>query len=358
MFGNWSQQTLLGNSWERWAAAFVIFFLVMLLAWAVRAFGISRLRKMAHATDSIWDDLALLLLERTKVFFVFLVALHFSAGSLTLGPKGDKISNYIFILVLFVQIGLWANHAINFIGNTFANRALERDAGRATTIRAMLFFGKVFSWALVILLLLDNWGIKVAPFIAGLGIGGIAIALAVQNVLGDLLASLSIVMDKPFVIGDAINVGTETGVVEHVGLKTTRLKSINGEQLIFSNSDLLQSRIRNFKRMSERRVVVKIGVLYETPPDKLDLVRQLIDQAVRSTSGLRFERAHLANFGDSALEYELVYWVNSPDYNVYIDLHHKFSVALIRLFLENKVEFAYPTQKLFVEVNRGLPGGA
>ena len=210
-------------------------------------------------------------------------------------------------------------------------------------MRALIVFGQMFIWVTVVILLLDNWGVKVAPFVAGLGIGGIAIALAVQNILGDLFSSLSIVLDKPFVIGDFITVGEEKGTVEYIGLKSTRVKSLTGEQLVFSNSDLLKSRIRNFKRMRERRANFTFGLIYETDATQLHRVREIVKRIIESVPKTRFDRCHLRSFGQSSLDYEAVYWVDSAEFNDYADIHHEISVRMIETFRAEKLEFAYPT---------------
>ncbi len=184
---------------------------------------------------------------------------------------------------------------------------------------------------------------------AGLGIGGIAVALAVQNILGDLFASLSIVLDKPFVIGDFIIVNEFLGTVEHIGLKTTRIRSLSGEQVIFSNADLLRSRIRNFKRMFERRVTFSIGVTYQTPSDKLERISALLKEIVVKQPKARFDRAHFKEFGDSALIYEVVYYVQNPDFNVYMDIQQAINIEIVRRFEEESIEFAYPTRTIHVK---------
>jgi small-conductance mechanosensitive channel len=342
-------QEFLGNSWERWAVALGVFLGVLLLSWAIRAFFVARLRLIAPKTTVKWDDMVLQLLERTHFLFFFLVALHLGLRSLSLHPKIDNASHFTFFLVMFLQVGFWANHAITFLGLDYAERSLAKDAARATTVRALLVFGKIVIWITVGLLLLDNWGVKVAPFIAGLGVGGVAIALAVQNILGDLFASLSIVLDKPFVIGDFIAVGSEMGTVEYIGLKTTRVKSLSGEQLVFSNSDLLQSRIRNYKRMWERRVDFSFGVIYQTPTDKLNRVREIVKEIFTGIEGARLDRCHLHAFGPSSLDFQVVYWVTSPDYNVFIEKHHSMAVRLIDSFRAEGIEFAYPTQTLYLD---------
>jgi small-conductance mechanosensitive channel len=201
----------------------------------------------------------------------------------------------------------------------------------------------------ILLLMLDNLGINVTALVAGLGVGGIAVALAVQNILGDLFASLSIVLDKPFVIGDSITVDSYSGTVEHVGLKTTRIRSLGGEQLVFSNSDLLKARLRNFKHMQERRIVFSVGVLYQTPADKLEKIPALVKEIIEKAPRVRFDRAHLRDLGDSALIFEIVYWVLDPTYARYMDAQQSINLGLIRCFADEGIGFAYPSQSLFIE---------
>jgi len=184
---------------------------------------------------------------------------------------------------------------------------------------------------------------------AGLGVGGIAVALAVQNILGDLFSSVSIIMDKPFEIGDFIVIGENSGTVEKIGLKTTRIRSITGEQLIVANSDLLQSRIRNFKRMNERRVVFSLGVAYQTPREELGAIPGILQGLLEGRSQVRFERAHFKGFGDFALQFECVYWITTPDYKTYMDIQQTVNMEILEEFSRRNISFAYPTQTLYVQ---------
>lgn len=202
------------------------------------------------------------------------------------------------------------------------------------------------------ILFLQSLGLDVGTLVAGLGIGGLAVALALQSVLGDLFASVAIAMDKPFLIGDFIVFGNFAGTVESVGLKTTRVRSLTGEQLILSNADLVKSTLRNFKRMQERRVVFSVGLVYQTLQDTLERIPRILREIVESTPNTRFDRAHFIRFGDSALEFEIVYWVSSPDYNIYMDAQQKIHLEIVKRFAAEGIEFAYPTRTIFVE---GLP---
>jgi small-conductance mechanosensitive channel len=201
----------------------------------------------------------------------------------------------------------------------------------------------------VLLLDLYNLGVNITALVAGLGVGGIAVALAVQTILGDLFASLSIVLDKPFVVGDFLVVDDMLGAVEYVGLKTTRIRSLSGEQLVFSNSDLLSSRIRNYGRMFERRVSFDVGVTYQTPRDKLIKIPVIIRDAVEGQDKTRFDRSHFKAYGDFALVFESVYYVLGPDYNEYMDIQQAINLHLHECFEQEGIEFAYPTQTVFVK---------
>jgi small-conductance mechanosensitive channel len=204
-------------------------------------------------------------------------------------------------------------------------------------------------WIVIFLLALQNFGVNITALITGLGIAGIAVALAVQNILGDVLASLSIVIDKPFVIGDYIVVDTFQGTVEDVGLRTTRLKSLSGEQIIFSNAELLKARIRNYKRMTERRATFTIGLQYDTPADKVERVPGIIHDLITSIPQTRLDRTHFQGFGDSSLNVETVYFVLVPDYNVYMDIQQQINLTLLRRFAAEGIEFAFPTRTVLIK---------
>ncbi len=207
---------------------------------------------------------------------------------------------------------------------------------------------KAALWVVFSLLMLQNLGVQVTALITGLGIGGIAIALAVQNVLGDLLASLSIIFDRPFEVGDFVIVGDLMGTVENVGLKTTRMTSLSGEQLVFNNSDLLSSRIRNYKRMRERRILFEIGVIYGTTKEQLEMIPDRVKAAVETQENTRFDRCHFKAFGDSALLFETVYYMLVPDYNAYMDTQQAINLQLYENLTSEGIEFAFPTQTIHV----------
>ncbi|MFA5321890.1 MAG: mechanosensitive ion channel family protein, partial [Smithella sp.] len=253
------------------------------------------------------------------------------------------------ILILIVQGGLWISAGITFwLGRTL-QKQMDRDTSSATTISFLGFVARIVLWTIVLLLILDNMGVNITGLVAGLGIGGIAVALALQNILGDLFASLSIVLDKPFVIGDFVVVDSLSGTIEHIGLKTTRIRSLGGEQLIFSNNDLLKSRVRNYKRMSERRIVFGFGVVYQTPLKTLKAIKEIVSDVIKKTERTRLDRVHFKEYGDSSLDFEVVYFVTDSDYNIYMDVQESINLEIFRRFSEERIEFAYPTRTVFLQ---------
>ena len=204
-------------------------------------------------------------------------------------------------------------------------------------------------WGIGITFLLDNLGFKISTVVAGLGIGGIAVALAAQTILGDLFSYFIIFFDRPFEIGDFIIIDSYMGNIEHIGIKTTRIRSLGGELLIFSNSDLTNSRIRNYKKMEKRRVVFSLGVTYQTNSEQLKEIPGIIRTAIETLEGAGFDRAHFASYGDFSLNFEVVYYVMSGDYGKYMDLQQEINLVIKEEFEKRGIEFAYPTQLLFIE---------
>jgi small-conductance mechanosensitive channel len=345
----WLEQQFYHNTVQNWLIALAVMLAVVIGSYIIIALLRRRLKKIAVKTKTDIDDLVVDILQRTKFLFLLIFSLFIASRILDLPDKVAGFAVTVFNLSLLLQSAVWGIGVINFITEKYKKQKLQEDAASATTFSALGFVGKLVLWSLVLLMALDNLGFDITALVAGLGISGIAIALAVQNILGDLLASLSIVMDKPFVLGDFIIVDNHLGSVEHVGLKTTRIRSLSGEQLIFSNNDLLNSRIRNFKRMAERRVVFGLGVTYQTPADKLKKIPVIIRETIEARESIRFDRAHFKDFGDFSLNFEIVYWIVSPDYTLYMDIQQEINLELYNRFAQESIEFAYPTQTLFVE---------
>lgn len=347
------EQTYYGNTLLAWLIGAVVLLAVWIAIKTVLAFLGRRVSKLAERTRTDLDDLALQIIEGTRFFFPLIVAVYAAGQMLELPGPIDRIIQGATVILLLLQAALWGNQMISFLIKRYMERRMEEDAAAATSVGAMSFVGKLLLWSLILLLALDNLGFDITALVTGLGIGGIAVALALQNVLGDLFASLSIVLDKPFVIGDFIIVGDFLGTVEHIGLKTTRVRSLGGEQLVFSNNDLLGSRVRNYKRMAERRIVFSFGVVYQTRADVLASIPGQVKEIIESVDNTRFDRAHFKSYGDSSLVFEVVYHVLSPDYNVYMDIQQQINLELYRRFEAQSIEFAYPTRTLYIQRETG-----
>jgi len=335
--------SLYGNTLRQLAISFGIAALIFVLAMFAKSFAYAKLSKFASRTATGLDDSFAAAVKSTKWAIVLLLSMSLGSAFLELPPRASKIIWQISTLLTFAQIGLWLNHFAVYALILASKKGDKSEGERLESVAALKMLVIVILWVILTLLCLDNLGFNITTLVAGLGIGGIAIALAVQNVLGDFLASLSIVLDKPFVIGDFIILGNEMGTVESIGVKTTRLRSLSGEQLILSNKDLLESRLRNFKRMYERRVVFGFGITYETPLEKVEAVSAWVRDIVTSGEQIRFDRAHFKAFGASSLDFEVVYFVCAPDFGLYMDKQQEINLKLMKKFSENDVEFAYPT---------------
>lgn len=294
-------------------------------------------------------EIPLGVLSRTTSFSFIVWSLYAGFQALTYSSTLARILNTVITISLFWQAGIWAAAAVSAWLERKRRRSMETDRAAVGSLGIIGFILNVVIWAMVLLLTLDNLGVDITALIAGLGIGGIAVALAVQNILGDLLASLSITLDRPFVVGDFLIVGDFLGSVEYIGIKSTRLRSLSGEQIIMSNADLLGSRVRNYGRMAERRVVFTTNVTYETPIEKLERIPELIKQIIQAQSDTRFDRSHFMRHGSASLDFETVYYVLSPDYNKYADIQQAINLRLHRELGAMGVEFAYPTQRLLLE---------
>jgi small-conductance mechanosensitive channel len=323
------------------SAVILTFFARMLVGIAV-----GRARRLAKRTENDIDDLLVELLDKTRTLLIGLVVLWAAARPLDLPAEAEAVLKGILVVGLHLQVGFWGMGVINYLVSRWKNEQLEEDPGAATAVGAVGFIGRLALWAVLALTALGTLGVEVTAFVASLGIGGIAVALALQNVLGDLFGSMSIVFDKPFVIGDFIQVGELSGTVDYVGLKTTRVRSLSGEQLIFSNSDLLGSRIRNYGRMNERRVSFQIGVVYDTPPETVRRIPEMIRAAVEGCEHARFDRSHFKSLGASSLDFETVYYMSVPDYASFMDAQQYINLELYEGFSREGIDFAFPTQTL------------
>ena len=344
---DWLQTQVAGNSLESWLIAGGLAVAILVLMLVIRLLACIQLKRLAKAHESLLWTVLLQAVRRTKWLFLIILALYLGSIPLSLETAVRSVIHSTMIIVLLVQTGLWAGIVLRESMEDYRQDKLEKDPASLTTLNLLNFVGRIIIWSVVLLVVLDNLGVNITALVAGLGVSGIAVALAVQTILGDLFASLSIVLDKPFVVGDFLIIGDLMGAVEYVGLKTTRLRSLSGEQLIFSNSDLLKSRIRNFGRMYERRVQFDIGVTYQTPRDKLQLIPQIIREAIEQQDKTRFDRSNFKAYGDFALLFESVYYIKGPDYNEYMNIQEAINLHIHERFEQEQIEFAYPTQMIY-----------
>jgi small-conductance mechanosensitive channel len=309
---------------------------------------VRRLDSLARTTSTDIDDLIVDLLRRTAWFLLLAVSLYAASHTLQTSIAVRELVHVLLVLTILLQAGIWGTGIITYTVTRMTKQRMAEGTASATTFSAVGFLMRLVLWTFVLILALDNLGFNITTLVAGLGIGGIAVALALQNILGDLFASLSIVMDRPFEIGDFIIVDEVKGTVDHVGLKTTRLKSLSGEQIIISNADLLKSRIRNYKRMQERRQVFTVGITYSTPPEKVAGMPAILREAITAQANTRFDRAHFQSFGDSALLFEAVYYVTNPDYGAFMDVQQEINLQLLRRCAAEGIGFAFPTRTVHV----------
>ncbi len=347
-FSKLTQLPLFSNSLLDWSMALGIAAVACMVFLMARRAIRTYYKKMQATTETELLEIPLQVLSRTTLPLLFIVALFIGAQWLIVGPTTQRVLASAITIALFWQVGIWTMAAVSIWLERKRQRSLAADRAAAGSLGIISFVVNVVIWAMVLLLTLDNLGIDITALIAGLGIGGIAVALAVQNVLGDLFASLSITLDRPFVVGDFLIVGDFMGSVEYIGIKSTRLRSLSGEQIIISNSDLLGSRVRNYGRMQERRVVFGTSVTYETPIEQVERIPALIRQIVEAQAGTRFDRSHFAKHAAASLDYETVYYVLSADFNKYMDIQQAINLRLHRELLQRGVEFAYPTQKVYL----------
>lgn len=330
----------------------LVFTLAWLGLWILKKLICSRLRALSRKTRNNLDDFVVDLVDHTKTFFLVAVSLYVSIRFLTLPEVLVEAVGKLLVLSLLLQLWFWGAEALNFAIQSLIGRDRqvgESDEAIRGTMPALVFVGRLILLSLIFLLALDNFGFDVTALVASLGVGGIAVALAVQNILGDLFASLSILLDKPFKVGDFVVVNEFSGTVEKIGLKTTRVRSLSGEQLVFSNNDLLSSRIRNYQQMNERRIVFGFGVIYQTSSEKLRRIPQIVEEIISAQEHARFDRAHFRHFGASSLDFEVVFFVLRPDYLTFMNVQQAINQALFERFEKEGIVFAYPTQSLFIE---------
>jgi small-conductance mechanosensitive channel len=310
----------------------------------------NRFVRLIRESKTDLDDLTLPFIQGTRWFTFLGLGIYLGCLFLTLPTEIQMWINRGFRILLTIQVGFWGMGLISFYIERQVDAKLEEDQGAdATTLDALGLLGKIALWVILTLVILDNLDVEISSLVASLGIGGIAVALAVQNILGDLFSSLTITLDKPFVIGDFIVIDDFEGDVEDIGLKSTRIRSLSGEELIFSNTDLLNSRIRNYKHLEKRRISFSFGITYGTPVEKIKTIPEIVMEIITPMELIEFERVHFRELGDSSLNFNVVYYVLHHEYSTALDIQQEINLALYERFNKEGIEFAFPTQTVIVD---------
>jgi len=335
-----------GNSLGAYVSVVVVFVAFLIIFKIFQSAVLGALKRFAERTKTTLDDLFVRIIRSFHppfyLFLAFYVALQFLSVSLFVGRAMDII---LLIWVVY-QIVLAVQIVLDFV--IHRKQSFEEDAGAKNILN---IGGNILKWILWIfgaLFVLSNLGVEITSLIAGLGIGGVAVAFALENILSDLFSSFAIYLDKPFQVGDFIIVGTYSGVVERIGIKTTRIRALQGEEVVISNRELTSVRVQNFKKLKERRVVFLFGVAYETPNEKVKKIPSIIQEIVEGVEGARFDRSHFQSFGDSALLFETVYFIESNDYTKYMDIQQAVNLGVKEVFEKEEIAMAYPTQTIYL----------
>lgn len=332
-------------------SATIVFVALTAFFWLLRMVVLVRLRVLASKTSGTFDDLIVEVVQNIRAWVYSLVALFAALQFFTFPDLVNQIISGVFYFAIVWQVIEIATRFIDYFSSKFVEKDEdgdgEIDPNAATASSLITLISRIVLWVFGVIFVLSNIGIEVTSLIAGLGIGGVAIAFALQGVLGDLFASFSIYFDRPFRVGDFIVIGADMGTVEKIGVKSTRLRTLQGEELVVSNTELTTVRVQNFKKMAERRSVTQFGVTYETPLERLQEIPGIVERAFEALDQARLDRVHFASFGDSALIFEMVFFVETSDYAKFMDIQQKFNFDLMQRFAELGIEFAYPTQTIY-----------
>ncbi len=334
------------NSVSAYFFSLLLFMAIVIAIKIFRCVVLNRLKKWAEKTATTIDDLIISFFEKTLIPLMYFGGFYISINSLSIVPSLKKVIDVLGIALLTIFTARLITSILAYIFEIYLKKQ-EKNVSLERSMKGILKVIKFLVWGLAVVFFLDNLGFKISTVIAGLGIGGVAVGLAAQAILKDLFSYFAIIFDRPFEVGDFIIVDDYLGTVEYIGAKTTRIRSLSGEQLIFSNTDLTDSRLRNYKRMARRRVVFRIGVTYDTPLDKLKEIPVIIEKIVKGIGGTIFDRAHFFSYGDFSLIFEIVYYVIGSDYNKYMDIQQAINLKIKEEFVKRKIDFAFPTQTVY-----------
>lgn len=347
MFRDLISKTIFQNTVGDYLFSLVILGFLLVFVYVLKRILIKRLEKWASATKTTIDDFMILQIKKTLIPLLVLGSFILSLKNLVMNPMMTKTVYILGVAVTVVLCLKFLMQTIDYLIDIYFNKKNVNEM-RRRSLKWLVVMVKTIIVAIMLVVLLDNMGIKISALVAGLGIGGIAIAFASQAILADLFSFFVILFDRPFEIGDFIVVDDLSGTVEYIGIKTTRIRSISGEELVFSNTTLTNARVRNYKRMARRRIIFKINVTYGNSMKNIQDIPEILKQIVSSEQEVSFDRAHFASYGDFALIYEVVYNILSSDYNKYMDIQQRINFKIKEEFDKRKIEFAYPTQTVFI----------
>jgi small-conductance mechanosensitive channel len=336
---------LLGNTVYDYLLAVGIFVLLAVVFKGVQWIAIRSVEGVTKRTKTEWDDAVVTIIKTIKPPFYWYVSFYVAIQYLNVEGVAKKIVSFILVAWFVYQVIVGIRILIDFY---VQQRLSKTDKGAQAATHLIHSLASITLWVVGILFLMQNFGVNVTSLIAGLGIGGIAIALAAQNVLADLFSSLAIYFDKPFVPGDFVEVGTSKGIVQKIGIKTTRIKALDGEEIVVPNTEMTGAALKNIGRMKERRVLFTLGVVYETPTAKMKMIPDLIKNIITEEKEVKFDRVHFKKFSDSSLDFEIVYYVKSKDYDTYMDINHRVMMEIKQVFENEHIEMAYPTQMIYM----------
>ena len=339
------------NQMKNYLAALVVFLITLFVFRLVRIVIVSKIRKIAKKSKTEIDDVAVAVIDSFGWLFYVVLALALALKFLTLPEIVGQIVHYAVLITVALYIIKALQALIDFGLQRIINKREKEGEFDPSIVKLLGKIAKGILWLGVALVVLQNIGVDITTLIAGLGVGGIAIAFALQHVLADVFASFSIYFDKPFKVGDFIIVGGDMGVVKKIGIKSTRIQHLGGQELVFSNKELTDARINNYKKMERRRIVFNFGIKYETPSEKVKKIPQIVKDIISNLDSCQLDRVHFKEFGDFSLNFEVVYYLESPDYNLYMDRQEEINLKLKEQFEKEEIEFAYPTQTVLLNKN-------
>lgn len=344
---SWWQYQIFENIVGDIIIAFVAFFVFLFTFKIFQIIILRRLGQLAEKTKTDVDDTLIEIVKSLRPPFYSFIAFYFAVKFLVLGDTLNKVLTALLTVWIVYQIVIAVQILIEYIFTKTKKDPDDNSTQGALDMIKNIIKGVL--WAGGLLLVLSNLGVDITALIAGLGIGGIAIALALQNILGDLFSSFAILFDKPFQVGDFIVVGDKSGTVQKIGIKTTRMKSIQGEEIVISNKEMTSIQLQNFKKMEERRIGFKFGVTYETPTEKLRNIPGVVKNIIEPIEKARFDRSHFIAFDDFALTFETIYYVTINDYAVYRDVQQEINLKIKEVFEKDGIDMAYPTQTIYLQ---------